>query len=109
MPRRVIPWQPVWQISEEEGIKAVKRIPCVVYAPKYDEKLREEYEVEITDRGTFRVYTTKIGQKNVFDYVGEFSSYSDVRDALFGKFFMDFNRPSEYAIRHAGRSPLELN
>lgn len=107
MPRRVIPYQPIWRIDEGGAIVAVKRIPCVVYAPKYDSQLREEYEVEITSENTFRLYATKIAKRDVRDFVGEFRTYEEVRDTMFGKFFKDFNRPSEYAIHYGGRSPME--
>lgn len=106
MPPRVIPYT-VWRMDDESGIKAVKRIPCVVYAPKYDSKLREEYEVEVTPEGKFRVFATKVSKRNVHEFVGEYKSYRDARDSMFTKFFDDFNRPSEYSIRYGGHSPLE--
>jgi hypothetical protein len=76
-------------------------------APKYDEKLRVEYEVEITSRNTFRLYATKVSKRNVHEYLGEFKSYKEAREFMFTKFYNDFNRPSEYSIRYAGASPLQ--
>ncbi len=98
---------PFFKIGKEGEEVAERSIPCVVYAPKYDEKLREEYDVEITDEGKFRVTTTRIGQRSVIDFVGEFDSYDEAREVMFGKFNQDFNRPSEYSIKFAGRSPAE--
>lgn len=71
------------------------------------QKLREEYEVEITKEGKYRVTTTRVSQRNVTDFVGEFDTYDEARDIMFNKFEQDFNRPSEFSIRHAGRSPKE--
>jgi len=70
---------------------------------KYDEKLREEFSVTYED-GVFVVTTTKIGQREAREEVGRFGSYSDARDAMFVKFFKDFDRPSKSAIE-AGWSP----
>lgn len=87
--------------------RAVKKIPVVVYAPKYDNELREEYDVEILPNGKFRVTTTRVARKNVTDEVGVYDSYDEAREVMFDKFNQDFNRPSENAIKSAGRSPAE--
>jgi len=92
-------------LGKEEQI-ATKRIPVVVYAPKYDEELRKEYEIEITDEGKFRINTTRVGQRIITDYVDEVDSYEEAREICFEKFFRDFNRLSEMAIA-TGISPLE--
>ena len=66
---------------------------------KYDEKLREEFSVEFNpETGEFIVYTTKIGKRERREEVGRYLTYSDVRDALFDKFYKDFDRPSPNAI-----------
>jgi len=88
---------------DEDFAEEGKRLPCVIYCPKYDQKLREEYEV-VAEDGFFIVYTTKIGQREAREEVGRFGSYSDARDAMFVKFFKDFDRPSKSAIE-AGWSP----
>jgi hypothetical protein len=52
------------------------------------------------------VYTTKIGKRETREEVGRFLTYSDARDAMFDKFYKDFDRPSKNAI-NAGWSPDE--
>src|SRR3990170_5800915 len=88
---------PFFEVGEKGQQRAVKSIPCVVYAPKYDEKLREEFEVEVTDEGTYRITTTRIGKRGVSDFVAEVDSYDQARDVMFEKFNQSFNRPSELA------------
>jgi len=102
--QRALPFFRVGRTGKEE---AVRTLPCVVYAPKYDTRLREEYDVEITDDGKYRVTTTRVGERSVSDFVGEFDSYEEARETMFAKFEQDFNRPSEMSIQQAGRSPTE--
>lgn len=90
-----------------EGGRVRRTMPVVVYAPKYDENLREEGDINITADNRFELRVTKVGKRNVDESEGTFDSYDDAKKALFEKFFRDFNRPSENAIRHAGRSPAE--
>ena len=56
--------------------------------------------------GAFVVYTTKIGKREAREEVGRYLTYSDARDAMFDKFFKDFDRPSPNAIA-SGWSPRE--
>jgi hypothetical protein len=62
----------------------------------------------VQDDGSFNVEVTKVGQKNVIDFVGNYKTYDEAREMMFDKFNQDFNRPSESAIKNAGRSPLEF-
>lgn len=62
--------------------------------------------MEIVD-GKFKVTTVGIGQRSVTDVVGTFDTYEEARDVMFSKFNDDFNRPSEYAIKFKGHSPVD--
>ena len=104
MPRKFKEAFPMFRVADDE---VSKTLPVVIYAPKYDTRLREEYDVEVTKDGKFRVTTTRVSQRNVIDFVGEFENYEEAREIMFAKFNQDFNRPSEFAIRHGGRSPAE--
>jgi hypothetical protein len=74
---------------------------------KYDEKLREEFEILQNPDGSFSVEVTRVGKKTVVDDMGNFRTYEEAKEAMFEKFNQDFNRPSEMAIRAKGYSPLE--
>ncbi len=65
--------------------------PMVVYVPKYDSKLREEFEVKQVD-GKYHVYITRIGKKPVRIFLGVFDDMALVREAVLEQFDEDFNR-----------------
>ena len=78
-----------------------------VIGEKYDDEVREEFAVTINEEGKFDVEITRVARKSVTGTLGTFDTYEEARDAMFNKFFDDFNRPSENAINYGGRSPLE--
>lgn len=59
--------------------------------PKYDNKLREEFDVTYRD-GQYHVYIVRRGVHATKIYVGAFSNLDDVRVTCLEQFERDFNR-----------------
>jgi len=104
-PTLFIPTIQEWTAPSDAEIKRRRKFSVVVYAPKYDNILREEAEIEVTEDGKFKVEITKVGKNTrLSEDLGIFDSYEEAKGVLFEKFFDFFNRPSEHAIR-SGANP----
>jgi hypothetical protein len=66
--------------------------PIVVYVPKYDSKLREEFEVKMTKDGKYELWLVQIGRRRTRQLIAVFSNLDQVRQAVISQFYRDFNR-----------------
>lgn len=104
-PSLFVPTIEEWTAPSDEEIKRRRKFSVVVYAPKYDNILREEAEIEVTEDGKFKVEITKVGKNTrLSEDLGTFDSYEEAKGVLFEKFFDFFNKPSEHAIK-SGANP----
>ena len=93
-----------WKSPDDEEIKRRRSFSVVVYAPRYDDELREEATITLED-GTFKVEITRVGKNSRWsEDLGTFNTYEEAKASLYDRFDELFNRPSENAIQH-GANP----
>jgi hypothetical protein len=94
-PTIFIPTLEQWKAPSDEEIKRRREFSVVLYAPKYDEKLREEATITYNETdGTFEVEITKVGKAKWSENLGRFSSYEEAKAKLYSRFDDLFNTPS---------------
>jgi hypothetical protein len=87
--------------------------PIVVYVPKYDSKLREEFEVKMTDDGKYELWVVQIGRgRQTRQLIGIYSDLDQVRKEAIAQFYHDFNRDTKghpNVWQHSGRGRTVIN